>query len=95
MSKVYNTPFKIGFGFNLLVFAVLNVASYINAHYESADLNARFNSVIYPRWGFPTEIYTTEGAIIGGFIIGICGLISGLLFKSVWADISSRHPNIK
>lgn len=59
MSKLYNTPFKVGFAFNILVFAVLNIASFINSRYEAANFSVVFNSVIYPRWGFPTDIYTT------------------------------------
>ena len=83
MSKLYNTPFRVGFAFNILVFAVLNIASFINSRYEVANFGVVFNLVIYPRWGFPTKIYTTEGAIVGGFIIGICSFLSGFLFKSV------------
>jgi hypothetical protein len=52
MSRLYNTPFRVGFACNILVFAVLNIASFINSRYEAVIFGVVFNSVIYPRWDF-------------------------------------------
>lgn len=91
MSKVYDKAFKVGVGLNILIFAALNVVSFINAHNEAERLNAIFNSVIYPRWGFPTETYTLEGAIVGGLIIAICSFAAGFSSKYIWSRFSSRR----
>lgn len=91
MSRVYNKAFKIGAGFAIFVFLILNIASFINASIECNELNQTFSSVMHCSWGFPAEIDTTEGLIVSGFVIGIGSFISGFLFKFIDSKVSSQN----
>lgn len=91
MSKIYNTAFKVGFGFVVFLFVILNIVSFIISFDKCEKLNREFNSVSYCDWGFPTaEIHTLKGSIICGFSIAACGFISGFLTKFIWSRISSQ-----
>jgi uncharacterized membrane protein YbjE (DUF340 family) len=109
MSKIYDIAFRMGVLFNVLLFTLLNVGSYIIAHNnfvkgeierESAQINVSWANYGFS-WGFPfgweEKINVIEGAggILNIIIAVFCGFAFGFLFKFIWSQISSRRIELK
>ena len=110
MSKIYNTAFQFGVVFNILLFTLLNVGSYIIAHNDFVKREIeRENSLINFSggnygfsWGFPFvweakyfNIIEGGGAILNVIVWVVCGLLFGFLFKYIWSKVSSRRIELK
>jgi hypothetical protein len=91
MFKLYDTAFKIGFAFNILIFVVLNSVSFITANYEYANRKIDFSPCcIGPIWGFPFDMTRYETFSLNVLIIAACGFVSGVVFKALWLKIRSQ-----
>ena len=104
MSKIYNKSFCIGVSINILIFVIFNIASLIISRHEQIttwNSGIRFGSYDGYFWGFPFEMFrgvelmNPQGLVINTFIITICSLIVGFLFKFIWSKISPRPVKLK
>lgn len=103
MNKVYDIAFRMGVLFNVVLFTVLNVASYKSAESEYLEREpwafSCCNSI--GSWGFPfdwTEKYSMiegAGTIFNIIIMAACGFAFGFLFKFVWSKISRQRTELK
>jgi hypothetical protein len=93
--KLYDTAFKIGFVFNILIFVGLNFISYKRAIIEEKQLLASGIDLspccIGPSWGFPFDMTRFETFSLNFVIIAFCGFIVGLIFKFVWSKFTSKQ----
>ncbi len=95
MSKIYNTAFKMGVLFNILLFTLLNIASHIivRKNYAQESLEAPFFGHFGYRWGFPIEMFQNEHLahpfllVFNVAIYVACGFCFGFLFKFIWSKI--------
>lgn len=109
MSKVYNTAFRMGILFNILLWTTLNVANYkiaegdfIRRQIESENSQISFGGgVRFGKWGTPFDwdakyfVIEGAGAILNILTMAVCGFFFGFLFKFVWSKISSRRIELK
>ena len=99
MSKIYNKAFKIGICFNVLVFTILNIISFVvsrNEHITAWNSGLRIGIYGDYSWGFPfemfsgVELFRVENVVINTFIISGCGFVLGFLFKFAWSKFASH-----
>jgi hypothetical protein len=107
MDKVYNKAFKVGFCFNILIFLILNIISFVvsrNEHIRIWNKGIRFsgsNSDGPFLWGFPfkmflgSELFRAEDLVINTFIIVGFGFILGFLFRFVWSKLSEGKSDLE
>ena len=104
MSKIYTIAFRMGVLFNVLLFTILNVASYKIAVIESEKIHSEimFSPCCRFSWGFPFgweeklfDVIEGGGAILNVLIAVFCGFMFGFLFKFVWSKISSPNTELK
>ena|SRR5688500_17527249 len=97
MSKLYNKHFKIGVGFSLTSFVILNVISFVRA---SRDYEARNWS--FPRgvlvWGFPytwawdaSQVQLIPNPVFNVGIIVLSSFAAGFLFRYFGGKAQSVH----
>ncbi len=98
MSKVYNSAFKVGILFDILLFVLLNIVSYKVAlkNFMQESLKAPFYGHFGYSWGFPVEMFQNERLIhplpliINAAIYVACGFCFGFLFKFIWAKFQEK-----
>jgi len=95
MFKLYDTAFKIGFAFNILIFLILNLISFTAANYEYANRKIDFSPCCRgPRWGFPFDMTNEYTFSLNVLIIAACGFVSGVVFKALWLKFKSTKMEI-
>jgi len=106
MYKLYNKAFNVGVLFNILLFIVFNLLSYIAAYkryLEYRNVETKIAPVRrFPSWGFP---FSWEGGhfhtiwfadeVLNFLIIAFCGFAFGFLFRFIWSKISSHRVELK
>ena len=104
MHKIYNTAFQFGVVFNIFLFTILNIVSFMVARnkYESIDRSIMFSPDYGFSWGFPfiwdeTYFKVVEGAgtILNVIIWVSCSFAFGFLFKFIRSKVSSRRVELK
>ncbi len=104
MSKIYNKAFCIGVSINILIFVIFNIASLIisrHEHITTWNSGIRFGSYSDYVWGFPFEMFSgmelmnPRGLVVNTFIITICSLIVGFLFRFIRSKTSPRPVILK
>ena len=92
MFKLYDMAFKIGFGFNILIFIVLNIVNYNRAIEKWA--RSEFSGYT-PIWGFPFYMAHWGTFSLNILIIVACGFIMGLIFRFVWQMMRKIDDNLQ
>ena len=103
MSKIYDIAFRMGVLFSVLLFTILNIASFVMArkNYARESLEAPFFGHFGYSWGFPIEMFRNEGRfepfllVFNTAIYVACAFFFGFLFKFVWSKISRRGAELK
>jgi hypothetical protein len=104
VNEVYNKAFKAGFGFNILIFAVLNIISFIierNEHLRTWNSGVRIGIYGDYLWGFPFktfrggEFFRAEGLVINIFIIAGTGFILGFLFRFACSKLTAVESDLE
>ena len=98
----------MGVLFNILLFTILNVISFINAQnrfMNREELGIRFSNCCNFVWGFPLKMFRGDFFIEDSFILYyivintiiyvFCGFFFGFLFKFIWSKISQRQMELK
>lgn len=105
MSKIYDTAFRMGVLFNILLFTVLNLLTFIETRNGYIFWsNSRFTA--YPdagwRWGFPFPMFFYQELFIDVIFLMVNALVYtvgafffGFLFKFVWSKISQSRAELK
>ena len=96
-GKVYDIAFRMGVLFNILLFTIFNIVSFVIA--QNKHLAGR-GEIHFPDygfgWGFPfvwgEQFFVVEGAgtILNVVIWVFCGFFFGFFFKFVWSKIVRR-----
>jgi hypothetical protein len=103
MSKIYDIPFRMGVLFDIVLFTILNIASFVIARntFEQESLEPPFFGHFGYSWGSPFEMFRNV-SLVDPFVlvlnIGIyvaCGFLFGFLFKFIWSKISSNRAELK
>ena len=78
VSKLYNRAFKVGVGFNIALFTIFNVVSYLNAH---SAVKIQFS--VAPAWGFSFSRTSGDSLafMVNIVVIASCSFIVGFLFR--------------
>jgi hypothetical protein len=103
MSKIYNIAFRMGVLFNVVLFTLLNIVSFVIArkNYEQESLEAPFFGHFGYHWGFPIEMFQNEHLahpfllVFNVAIYVACGFFFGFLFKFAWSKISRYRAELK
>jgi hypothetical protein len=101
MSKIYDIAFRMGVLFNILLWTMLNLATYIAARNEVNRAGVTFSSSTGYSWGVPFGMFRgrmlwDEYAMVANAVIYVaCGFFFGFLFKFVWSKISRRRIEVK
>jgi|SRR5688572_28027125 hypothetical protein len=102
MSKVYSIAFRMGVLFNILLWTILNVVSFVNVRNSHDGLENLGFGVFHAAWGFPIPMFSypdffmyIKYLFINAFVYVFCGFVFGFLFKFVWSKISSRRIEVK
>jgi hypothetical protein len=87
MSKIYNRAFKIGVFTNVLIFAVLNIVSYVVSYREYSRSAINFSGNTSPDWGIPFSWFLDTtiglGLILNVGVIAFFSFVFGFLFKFI------------
>ena len=95
MFKLYDTAFKIGFIFNILIFLILNIVSFNIELAKDKQLKADGISFSPPTqfsWGFPFDMTHYEFFSLNLLIISSCGFLVGLIFRFGWSKLNPKTP---
>lgn len=108
MSKIYDSAFKIGVIFSILVFLILNFISFVISQrdYYASGISGFAHSGY--SWGFPFELYrnyfgyphneigfTGQGVVLNAFVLVFFSFVIGFLFRFVWSNASARISSLK
>lgn len=87
MSKIYNRAFKVGVAFNILIFAVLNVISFVRSYREYTRSAMRLSGDRGIDWGVPFSWFLDTGIglglILNVSVIAFFCFFFGFLFKFI------------
>jgi hypothetical protein len=104
MSKIYTIAFRMGVLFNVLLWTILNILSFLDSregflYWQNASFWAshlgEFN------WGIPFqmfqayELYNAKYLVLNTIVYVVCGFFFGFLFKFVRSKISRRKAVLK
>lgn len=105
MIKFFDKSFKFGVLFSVWSFAVFNIASYLPAIQKYGECMERMegeyktsNSCYLADWGFPFvwndknfKDFQEFSGILNIFIIILCSIAIGFLFKIIWAKLNLKN----
>ena len=102
MSKIYSIAFRMGVLFNVLLWTILNIVTFINGRNSHDDLEDSAFGVFHAVWGFPIPMFTYPGffmnikyLLINAVVYVFCGFFFGFLFKFVWSKFPPRRFEVK
>ena len=102
MSKVYNIAFRMGVLFNVLLWTVLNLITFIDRRNNFIALeNSEISFSGDFDWGFPLPMFMNQQLfdphylVINTIVYVVCGFFFGFLFKFIWSKISRHQAELK
>ena len=103
MSKIYDIAFRMGVLFNVLLWTILNLTSFMTNRnrFEQESLEGPFFGHFGYSWGVPFQMFRNEGLlepyafVLNALIYVACGFLCGFLFKFVWSKISQHRAELK
>jgi hypothetical protein len=99
-SKIYTIAFRMGVLFDIVLFTIFNVASFIVNQSEYENRGIYFAPAGF-KWGFPFDwgrqyAMLVEGGTIFNLVFWIAGgFFFGFTFKFVWSKIPERSALLK